>query len=124
VTKEGKPLMSFGLMGGAMQPQGHAQIIVNMIDFGMGVQAAGDAARFNHDGSTDPEGGKPMKDGGTVDIESGVPQAIVDALKARGHDVRYSVGSYGGYQAIWRDPETGAYWGATEYRKDGQAAGF
>ena len=124
VTKGGKPLMAFGLMGGAMQPQGHAQIIVNMVDFGMGVQAAGDAARFNHDGSTEPEGGPQMKDGGTLDVESGVPQSVVDELEARGHDVRYAKGTYGGYQAIWRDPETGAYWGASEFRKDGQAAGF
>ena len=124
VTKDGKPLMAFGLMGGAMQPQGHVQIIVNMVDFGMGVQAAGDAARFNHDGSTEPEGGERMKDGGTLDVETGIPQSIVDTLKARGHDVRYAKGTYGGYQAIWRDLETGAYWGASEFRKDGQAAGF
>lgn len=124
VTKNGKPLMAFGVMGGAMQPQGHAQIVVNMVDFGMGVQAAGDAARFHHDGSSEPEGGAPMTKGGVIEIESGVPQSIADELRKRGHEVRYSVGPYGGYQAIWRDPETGAYWGASEYRKDGQAAGF
>jgi gamma-glutamyltranspeptidase / glutathione hydrolase len=124
MTKDGKPLLAFGLMGGAMQPQGHAQIVVNIVDFGMGVQAAGDAARFHHDGSTDPEGGPPMADGGIVEIESGVPQAIADALKERGHKVQYSVGPYGGYQAIWRDPDTGFYWGASEFRKDGQAAGY
>lgn len=124
MTKDGKPLLSFGVMGGAMQPQGHAQIVVNMVDFGMTVQAAGDVARFHHDGSTDPEGGKAMTDGGVVEIETGVPQAIVDELKKRGHNVKYSVGPYGGYQAIWRDPVTGAYWGASEFRKDGQAAGY
>jgi gamma-glutamyltranspeptidase/glutathione hydrolase len=124
MTKDGKPLLSFGVMGGAMQPQGHAQIVVNMVDFGMTVQAAGDVARFHHDGSTDPEGGKPMTEGGVVEIETGVPQAIADELKKRGHNVKYSVGPYGGYQAIWRDPVTGAYWGASEFRKDGQAAGY
>jgi gamma-glutamyltranspeptidase / glutathione hydrolase len=124
MTKDGKPLMSFGLMGGAMQPQGHAQIVVNIVDFGMGVQAAGDAARFHHDGSTDPEGGKGMTSGGVVEIETGVPAMIADALRQRGHVVKYSVGPYGGYQAIWRDPATGFYWGASEFRKDGQAAGY
>lgn len=124
MTKDGKPLLSFGVMGGAMQPQGHAQIVVNMVDFGMTVQAAGDVARFHHDGSTDPEGGKAMTDGGMVEIETGVSQAIADELTKRGHKVKYSVGPYGGYQAIWRDPVTGAYWGASEFRKDGQAAGF
>lgn len=124
LTKDGKPLMSFGVMGGAMQPQGHAQIVVNMVDFGMGVQAAGDAARFHHDGSTDPEGGAPMTDGGVLEIESGVPQTVAEALRARGHTVRYAVGPYGGYQAIWREPDTGVYWGASEMRKDGQAAGY
>ena len=124
MTKEGKPLLSFGVMGGAMQPQGHVQIVVNMVDFGMTVQAAGDVARFHHDGSTDPEGGKPMSEGGVVEIETGVPQAIADELKKRGHKVKYSVGPYGGFQAIWRDPVTGAYWGASEFRKDGQAAGY
>ncbi|MBL8646863.1 MAG: gamma-glutamyltransferase [Sphingosinicella sp.] len=124
LTKDGRPLMSFGLMGGAMQPQGHAQIVVNMIDFGMGVQAAGDAARFHHDGSTDPEGGAPMTDGGVLEIESGVPQSVAEALRTRGHTVRYTTGPFGGYQAIWRDPDTGVYWGASEMRKDGQAAGY
>jgi gamma-glutamyltranspeptidase / glutathione hydrolase len=124
LTKGGKPLMSFGLMGGAMQPQGHAQIVVNMVDFGMGVQAAGDAARFHHDGSTDPEGGAPMTDGGVLEIESGVPQSVAEALRARGHTVRYTTGPFGGYQAIWRDPDTHVYWGASEMRKDGQAAGY
>jgi gamma-glutamyltranspeptidase / glutathione hydrolase len=124
LTKDGKPLMSFGLMGGGMQPQGHAQIVVNMVDFGMGPQAAGDAARFHHDGSTDPEGGTPMTDGGTVELESGVPEGIAANLRSRGHKVKYSIGPFGGYQAIWRDPKTGTYWGASEFRKDGQAAGY
>ena len=124
LTKDGKPLMAFGLMGGAMQPQGHAQIVVNMVDFGMTVQAAGDVARFHHDGSTDPEGGKPMTTGGVLEIESGVPASIAEELRRRGHVVKYAVGPFGGYQAIWRDPETGVYWGGSEFRKDGQAAGY
>jgi gamma-glutamyltranspeptidase/glutathione hydrolase len=124
LTKDGKPLMAFGVMGGAMQPQGHAQIVVNMVDFGMGIQAAGDAARFHHDGSTDPEGGAPMKTGGVIEIETGVPETIAAELRKRGHTVKYSVGPYGGYQAIMRDPKTGFYWGASEFRKDGQAAGY
>ena len=120
VTKDGKPWMSFGLMGGAMQPQGHAQMVVNMIDFGMGVQEAGDAARYNHAGSTQPYAGEPeMTDGGVLQIESGIPQGVREALEARGHDVTYAKGPFGGYQAIWKDPETGVYWGATEMRKDG-----
>ncbi len=124
LSKDDVPLMAFGLMGGDMQPQGHAQIIVNIVDFGMGIQAAGDAARFHHGGSTDPEGGKEMTDGGLVEIESGVPENIAEELRKRGHIVKYATGPYGGYQAIWRDPETGAYWGASEFRKDGQAAGY
>lgn len=124
MTKDGQPLMSFGLMGGDMQPQGHVQIVVNMVDFGMGVQQAGDAARFHHGGSTEPDGTAPMTDGGLLEIETGVPQTIADELKRRGHKVSYASGPYGGYQAIWRDPKTGAYWGASEFRKDGQAAGY
>jgi gamma-glutamyltranspeptidase/glutathione hydrolase len=124
LTRDGKPLMSFGLMGGDMQPQGHVQIVVNMVDFGMGVQAAGDAARFHHDGSTEPDASPPMADGGTVELETGVSNAIADELRKRGHSVKYVTGTFGGYQAIWRDPATGAYWGASEFRKDGQAGGY
>ncbi len=126
VTKDGKPWLSFGVMGGDMQPQGHAQILVNMIDFGMGVQQAGDAARFHHDGSTEPTGLPAMTDGGTVEVENGVPLGVVEALRKRGHKVVYApgTGGYGGYQAILLDPATGVYWGASEFRKDGQAAGY
>lgn len=124
VTKDGQPWLSFGVMGGAMQPQGHAQIVVNMVDFGMNVQAAGDAARFHHDGSTEPLATPPMTDGGKLEVESGVPASVVAELKRRGHNVDYVTGAYGGYQAILRDPATGVYWGASEFRKDGQAAGY
>lgn len=121
--KDGKPWLSFGLMGGGMQPQGHAQIIINMVDFGMNLQAAGDAARIRHDGSSQPTG-SVMTDGGTVHVESGIGQTTRDALEALGHKVNVSGGGYGGYQAIMIDHEEGVYYGASESRKDGHAAGY
>ncbi|MGK2857059.1 MAG: gamma-glutamyltransferase [Thermoanaerobaculia bacterium] len=123
VMKDGKPWLSFGVMGGAMQPQGHVQIIVNLIDFGMSLQEAGDAARWQHEGSSEPTG-ETMADGGHVFVESGVPWETVRALEAKGHDVRTDVGGYGGYQAILRDAKRGVYFGASESRKDGQAGGY
>jgi gamma-glutamyltranspeptidase/glutathione hydrolase len=124
VTKDGKPLMAFGLMGGDMQPQGHAQVIVNLVDFGMNLQEAGDAIRFHHTGSSDPDG-HVMKDGGTLNLEPGLSDALKEELTRRGHHLATeSVGAFGGYQAIWRDPVTGMYGGATEKRKDGCAAGY
>jgi gamma-glutamyltranspeptidase/glutathione hydrolase len=124
VTKDGAPLMAFGLMGGDMQPQGHAQVLVNIIDFGMNLQEAGDAIRFHHDDSSEPMG-TVMKEGGILHIEDGLPAALLDELKRRGHVMKPEpVGNYGGYQAIWRDPVTGMYAGATEKRKDGCAAGY
>ncbi|WP_159016858.1 gamma-glutamyltransferase [Cognatiluteimonas profundi] len=124
VTKAGKPWLSFGVMGGAMQPQGHAQILMNLIDFGMNLQEAGDAPRIQHDGSTEPEAQyQPMADGGEVDLESGFPYETVRALMRKGHSVRFADGPYGGYQAIMVNPQ-GGYIGASESRKDGQAAGY
>ena len=123
VMKDGKPWMSFGVMGGGMQPQGHVQILVNMIDFGLNVQEAGDAARWQHLGSSQPTG-TTMTDGGWVELESGFPQATVRALKRLGHDLRAGDGGFGGYQAILRDPETSVYHGASESRNDGQVAGW
>lgn len=123
VTKDGKPFLSFGLMGGAMQPQGHAQIIINMIDFGMNLQAAGDAPRISHSGSSEPTGEK-MVDAGWISLESGIDYQEIRALMAKGHRVRYSNGIYGGYQAIMWDDINKVYFGATESRKDGQAAGY
>jgi gamma-glutamyltranspeptidase/glutathione hydrolase len=124
VTKDGKPLIAFGLMGGDMQPQGHAQVIVNLVDFGMNLQEAGDAVRFHHSGSTEPTG-TVMKAGGELHIEDGLPAAVIEELQRRGHVMKpQSVGGYGGYQAIRRDPETGMYAGATEKRKDGCALGY
>ena len=123
VMRDGKPLISFGLMGGAMQPQGHAQVIVNMVDFGMNLQEAGDAARINHTGSSAPTGAI-MTDGGTVHLESQFSDETRKGLEARGHVLGSSDGSFGGYQAIMWDEEQGVYYGASEVRKDGQAAGY
>jgi gamma-glutamyltranspeptidase/glutathione hydrolase len=123
VMKDGKPLISFGLMGGAMQPQGHAQIIVNLIDFGMNLQEAGDAARINHTGSSQPTG-STMTDGGVVHLETQFSKETRDALESMGHTLGDSDGGFGGYQAIMRDEEQGVYYGASEVRKDGQAAGY
>ncbi len=125
VTRNGQPWISFGVMGGAMQPQAHVQIVMNLIDFGMNLQEAGDAPRIQHDGSTEPTGQNiAMSDGGVVQLESGFPYETVRALMAKGHHVEWALGPYGGYQAILRDPDTGVYYGASESRKDGQAAGY
>ncbi len=124
VTKDGVPWLSFGVMGGAMQPQGHVQILVNLIDFGMNLQEAGDAPRIRHVGSSLPTGKPMMEGGGIVNLESGFPYETRRALDNMGHDVSFSSGGYGGYQAILIGPETGVYFGASESRKDGQAAGY
>jgi len=121
--KDGEPWLSFGVMGGAMQPQGHVQIICNMVDFGMNVQEAGDAARYRHRGSTSPTG-QAMDGRGTLHLESGVSHNVVNALRGRGHAVEVDAGGYGGYQAIMWDPDEGVYWGGTEMRKDGTVAGY
>ncbi|NZA26162.1 gamma-glutamyltransferase [Luteimonas sp. SJ-92] len=124
VTKEGEPWLSYGVMGGAMQPQGHVQILLNLIDFGMNLQEAGDAPRIQHDGSTDPAGqALAMSDGGEVDLESGFPYETVRALMGKGHSVRFAHGPYGGYQAIMANPH-GGWIGASESRKDGHAGGY
>jgi gamma-glutamyltranspeptidase/glutathione hydrolase len=123
ITKDGKPFMSFGVMGGAMQPQGHVQIVVNMIDFGMNLQEAGDAPRMQHLGSSEPTGEK-MTDGGTLVLESGFDYEVIRELLKKGHKISYDLGGYGGYQAIMWDEKNGVYYGASESRKDGQAAGY
>lgn len=126
VMKDQKPLLAFGVMGGGMQPQGHVQVLTNMIDFGMGVQEAGDASRWQHEGDSEPTGEKLTETGGYVNVESGVPYETVRELKKKGHDVRFDVGGYGGYQAIKVEMHDGerVYVGASESRKDGQAAGY
>jgi gamma-glutamyltranspeptidase/glutathione hydrolase len=123
VTKDGKPWLSFGVMGGGMQPQGHVQILVNLIDFGMNLQEAGDAPRARHDGSSEPTD-EQMRDGGEVVLEVGVSPQTVKALETRGHKVKVANdGDFGGYQAILRNAE-GVYFGASESRKDGAAQGY
>ncbi len=123
ITKDGKPFMSFGVMGGATQPQGHAQIVINMIDFGMNVQEAGDAPRILHQGSSQPTG-EEMTSGGSVYLETGFPNEVYRDLTKMGHRVGTNVGSFGGYQGIMLDWENKVYYGASESRKDGQAAGY
>ncbi len=124
-TRNGEPWLSFGLMGGDMQPQGHVEIIMNLVDFGMNLQEAGDAPRIQHEGSTSPEAqAKPMTDGGWIDLESGFSYDTVRGLMQKGHAVRYADGPYGGYQAIARDAFNGTLIGASESRKDGHAAGY
>jgi gamma-glutamyltranspeptidase/glutathione hydrolase len=123
VTKDGEPWLSFGVMGGAMQPQGHVQVLVNLIDFGMNLQEAGDVPRVRHDGSSEPTDAH-MTDGGAVFLELGYPPGVVKALEAKGHEVTVANdGDFGGYQAIMRNSE-GVYFGASESRKDGAAQGY
>lgn len=123
ITKDGAPFMSFGVMGGGMQPQGHLQIVVNILDFGMNLQEAGDAPRVQHIGSSEPKGQK-MSDGGTVLLETGFTWEVIRDLISKGHKIQWDLGGYGGYQAIKFDQENGVYFGASESRKDGQAAGY
>ena len=123
ITKDGRPWLSFGLMGGDMQAQGHAQVICNMIDFGMDVQEAGDAPRFRHFGSSEPTG-QPAKGGGTVALESGISPEVRRRLEAKGHHLVESPGGFGGYQAIRIDLERGVLIGGSDPRKDGCAMGY
>ncbi|MCS6806332.1 MAG: gamma-glutamyltransferase [Acidobacteriota bacterium] len=123
ITKDGKPFMSFGVMGGDVQPQMHVQIIMNIVDFGMNIQEAGDAPRIFHTGSSSPTGGR-MTDQGEVLLETGFPYETIRELIKMGHRIGYNVGGYGGYQAIMYDAQNKVYYGASESRKDGQAAGY
>jgi len=123
VTKGGKPWLSFGVMGGDMQPQGHVQILMNLIDFGMNLQEAGDAPRIRHFGSSSPRGDK-MTNGGEVRLETGFPAKTIASLKKMGHKLKVQGGGHGGYQAILWDAKNKVYFGASESRKDGQAAGY
>ena len=123
-----EPWLSFGLMGGGMQPQGHVQVILNLVDFDMGLQEAGDAARWEHVGGCEPtddlDGDACETDMGVVHLESGIPPETRAELEARGHAVECCKANAGGYQAIMRDFETGAWIAATEMRKDGSADGY
>lgn len=129
VKKDGKPWMTLGLMGGGMQPQGHVQVLINMVDYNMNLQEAGDAARINHDGGRQPTeklSGPSADPLGTLYAEPGIPSATIERLRTMGHNVEVVDNGimFGGYQAIARDLETGVYTGATEMRKDGQASGY
>lgn len=123
ITKDGKPYVSFGLMSGAMQPQGQVQVIVNLIDFDMNLQEAGDAPRVRHAGSSQPTG-TTMTNGGVCSVETGFDYEVIRELIKKGHRIEYSVNAYGGYQAIKWDEKNKVYYGASESRKDGQAAGY
>jgi gamma-glutamyltranspeptidase/glutathione hydrolase len=123
VTKDGEPFMSFGVMGGDFQPQGHVQIIMNMIDFGMNLQEAGDAPRIDHSGGSKPTG-QVASGRGLIHLESGYDYQVIRELMSMGHRVGFARGIYGGYQAIMWDKDRKVYFGASESRKDGQAAGY
>jgi gamma-glutamyltranspeptidase/glutathione hydrolase len=123
ITKNGEPWISFGVMGGDMQPQGHAQIVVNLIDFRMNLQEAGDAPRIYHSGSSEPTG-EQMTSGGILHLESGFRTEVLQKLMSMGHVIQWNLGGYGGYQAIMWDAKNKVWYGASESRKDGQAAGY
>jgi gamma-glutamyltranspeptidase/glutathione hydrolase len=123
ITKNGAPYISFGVMGGDMQPQGHVQVAINLIDFGMNLQEAGDAPRIQHIGSSEPTGSK-MTDGGILLMETGFEWEVTRTLLQRGHKIQWDLGGYGGYQAIMYDSSRKVYFGASESRKDGQAIGY
>ncbi|MDQ1350214.1 MAG: gamma-glutamyltranspeptidase / glutathione hydrolase [Acidobacteriota bacterium] len=123
VTKNGKPVFTYGVMGGDMQPQGHVQVLLNIVEFGMNIQEAGDAARFYHTGSSEPDYGT-MTDGGELHLESGVVPEVVRTLMGKGHKIVGERGGFGGYQGIWIDNERGVLIGASESRKDGCAIGY
>ena len=123
LTREGRPVMSFGVMGGDFQPQGHAQVLMNMLDFGMSPQQAGDQPRVAHSGSSSPWGAK-SKGGGSLSFEKGIDADVKQALAEMGHRTRPGVGVHGGYQAVWRLDEPRRYFGGSDPRKDGAAMGY
>ncbi|MCK8520107.1 gamma-glutamyltransferase [Aquimarina sp. D1M17] len=123
ITKDGKPFVSFGVMGGDFQPMGHTQIVMNLVDFGMNLQEAGDAPRWDHTGGASPMG-QTTTNTGTVRTESGIPYTTIRGLMDKGHRIGTARGIYGGYQAILWDDDNKVYHGASESRKDGQAAGY
>lgn len=124
VTQNGKPVFCFGVMGGDMQPQGHSQILINIIDFGLNVQQAGDAARIRHKGGMQPTGVVEDPAEGIITVERGVPEDVRAVLRTLGHKVELGSGGFGGYQGIWIDWQRGVLQGATEARTDGCAAGY
>jgi len=123
VTKGGRPVFSFGVMGGDFQPQGHVQALMNLLDFGMSPQQAGDQPRVEHVESSQPTGQR-MKGGGSVNLEQGISDSVRAALAAMGHKVGAGVGAFGGYQGIWREEAPRRYFGGSDPRKDGCAIGY
>lgn len=123
MTQGGRPVMAFGVMGGDFQPQGHAQVVMNMLDFGMSPQQAGDQPRVEHSGSSEFTGGT-MEGGGRLTFERGFSDTVKEQLVAMGHEIRPNVGAHGGYQAIWREDEPLRYFGGSDPRKDGCAIGY
>ena len=123
VTREGRPVLAFGVMGGDFQPQGHAQVLMNMIDFGMSPQQAGDQPRLAHDGSSTPWG-DTAADGGTLLFERRFPDAVKKRLEEMGHRVSEGLSAHGGYQAVWRRDDPRVYFGGSDPRKDGAALGY
>jgi gamma-glutamyltranspeptidase/glutathione hydrolase len=123
VTREGKPWLSFGVMGGDMQPQGHVQVLLNMVEFGMNPQRAGAAPRFQHYGSSTPTG-RVMVDGGEVGLEHGFDQTVAGSLQETGHRLLPPGGAFGGYQAIRIDLQSDELIGGSDPRKDGYAKGY
>jgi gamma-glutamyltranspeptidase/glutathione hydrolase len=109
--KNEKPWLIFGVMGGDMQPQGHVQVLINMVDFGMNVQLAGEVARFR-----DSEEGLALE----AEINPEVRRKLIE----KGHKIIWSVGAFGGYQAIMIDPDSGILMGGSDPRKDGCAVGW
>ncbi|MEW6237266.1 MAG: gamma-glutamyltransferase [Candidatus Omnitrophota bacterium] len=124
VTREGRPRCAFGVMGGDMQPQGHVQVLMNIIDFGLSIQQAGEQPRVEHYGSSNPWGGG-MVQGGTIGLEAGIEPAVIKRLEEMGHKIAsVGTGMYGGYQAIWREDDPLRYFAGSDPRKDGCAAGY
>lgn len=121
--REGQPWLCFGVVGGPMQPQGQVQVLTNLIDFGMDVQAAGAAPRWRHDGSSDVSGAV-ICDGGTVFLEAGFPADAAQGLHAKGHSLGDIPFTFGGYQGILIDRGRGALMGGSDPRKDGFAMGI
>jgi gamma-glutamyltranspeptidase/glutathione hydrolase len=123
MTKGGAPVMAFGVMGGDFQPQGHAQVVMNMIDFGMSPQQATDVPRIAHDGGSSPWGDS-ITDGGELILEHGFDATVIEGLRARGHRIADRIDAHGGYQAVWREESPRRYFGGSDPRKDGQAIGY
>jgi len=123
VTQAGEPVFSFGVMGGDFQPQGHVQVLMNTIDFDMSPQQAGEQPRVQHSESSTPTGHK-MVDGGSVGFERGTSEDVKLKLAYMGHKIKPGVGSFGGYQGIWKQSNPRRYFGGSDPRKDGCAIGY